>query len=374
MTNCTQLAKKFLVLDGIGGVPLGREITKSLQENGHTAAYVDCLEQTPRPLYELRSACIKAINKQRDGDGFFLLPKLTPQILRTIVEAEAPTHILVIGFIYKFFAPSELRQIADDHKTTLLLYDTDSCNLFGKRREFIFFIEQELPVYDRVYSFSKVTTQFFRDTRKLDAFHLPFGAKPIPTANTPKTLEVLFVGSCDLRRIFLLETIRQHITVRGNRWQRNAPLISAPLYKRIDDRQVWGDELHTLLGSAKIVLNITRTDFFGAETGVNLRIFEALAAGCFLLTDHCEEIREIFAIGTELETYRSSEELADKVRYYLEHDDERERIARAGSLALQQEHTWKKRISYLLNHLRQQSSPSNQNLLPEVFQHFDKNT
>jgi spore maturation protein CgeB len=66
------------------------------------------------------------------------------------------------------------------------------------------------------------------------------------------------------------------------------------------------------------VLNITRSDFFGAETGVNLRIFEALAAGCFLLTDHCEELAELFAVGKEIETYRSSAELGRKRQdYYL---------------------------------------------------------
>ena len=335
----------FLILDGISGVPLGLEIAEALEELGHVSTHFDCLKQQTRAFYGLRSALSKTLDRHARSDGFYCLPRLDDTALEALIARNKPDVVLVIGFIYKFFTPTALRRIADRQSARLFLYDTDSCNLYSRRREFIFFIEQELPVYDRIYSFSKVTTRFFRDTRGLDAVHMPFGAKPVPTTECPKPLDVLFVGSGDLRRIFLLEAIRDHVTVRGNRWQRNAPLISSALNARIDDRPVWGQELHSLLNSAKIVLNITRTDFYGAETGVNLRIFEALAAGCFLLTDHCPEIAELFSIGEELETFRSSEELAHKVRYYLTHGAEREQIAHAGALAFNRKHTWKARLS-----------------------------
>ncbi len=264
--------------------------------------------------------------------------------LRQLIAREQPSHILVIGFIYKFFDPQLLRELADEAGAGLFLYDTDTCNLYDRRREFIFFVERELPAYDRILSCSAVTTRFFRDTRGLDAVFVPFGAKPIAAARGEQPTDVLFVGSGDLRRIFLLEGIRDHVSVRGNRWQRNFPLISAPLRARIDDRPVWGEELHDLLGQSKIVLNITRTDFYGAETGINLRIFEALAAGCFLLTDHCDELGELFRIGEEIETYRSSTELAEKVRYYLANPEERNRIADSGFAAFKARHTWTTRI------------------------------
>ena len=93
------------------------------------------------------------------------------------------------------------------------------------------------------------------------------------------------------------------------------------------------------------MLNITRTDFFGAETGINLRVFEALAAGCFLLTDHCEEIAELFKVGEEIETFRSSKELADKVAYYLANEERRRTIARNGHQAFLGNHTWNTRIT-----------------------------
>jgi len=340
--------RKILILDGIGGVPLGREICETLTELGVAATHFDCLQAPRRAFYGAHSAYAKLRNRGTDRDAFYFLPKLVERDLRELIAREQPSHILVVGFIYKFFDPQLLRRLADEAKAGLFLYDTDTCNLYGRRREFIFFVENELPVYDRILSCSAVTTRFFRNTRGLDAVFVPFGAKPIATAQGEQRTDVLFVGSGDLRRIFLLEGIRDHVSVRGNRWQRNFPLISAPLRARIDDRSVWGEELHRLLGQSKIVLNITRTDFYGAETGINLRIFEALAAGCFLLTDHCDELGELFRIGEEIETYRSSGELADKVRHYLAHPDERRAVATAGHAAFHARHTWQARLTHQL--------------------------
>ncbi len=340
--------EKILILDGIGGVPLGREMGESFREHGVPAIYVDCLRERTRPLYEIRSAYAKLVNKRLEKDEFYFLPKLVKADLAALVEKEHPSHILVVGFAYKFVAPADLRRIADQAKASLLLYDTDSCNLYSKRREFIFFIERELPIYDHIFSFSRVTTDFFQKTRGLEATHLSFAAQSIELPQDgDKTIDVLFVGSCDLRRILLLEKIKDHVSVFGNRWRRNFPLVSKQLQDRIVDQPVWGGELYRLLAQSKIVLNITRSDFFGAGTGINLRIFETVAAGCFLLTDFCEEIAEQFVVGEEIETFSCGSELADKVDYYLKNHDKRVAIARRGYERFLKDHTWRARIEQL---------------------------
>ena len=346
------MASKFMILDGISGVPLGREVMEALQADGHAVIRFDCLEQSVRPLYKLRSACAKTMNKRESKDSFYLLPKLTIAMLAELIEREEPTHILVIGFIYKFFDPRDLRRLAKAGQAKLLLYDTDSCNLYDKRREFIFFVENELPIYDQIFSFSQVTTRFFRETRQLPASYLPYGANPVAVPeNQDKCIDALFIGSGDLRRILVLEVIRDNVTIFGDRWQRNFPLISHELQARITDSPVWGKDLRLLLAQSKIVLNITRSDFYGAETGLNLRIFEAVAAGCFLLTDHCDELNELFEIGTEIDTFHTSGELAEKIRYYLEHEEERTRIAQRGHERFIRSHTWRMRIRELVQSL-----------------------
>lgn len=335
---------KLLVLDGIAGIPLGREIAEACRETGVAVSHFDCLQAQRRPLHGVRSAWAKLRTRAADGDRFKVLPRLPDALLQALIERERPSHILVVGFAYKFFAPQTLRRLAERTGARLCLYDTDTCNLYDRRREFIFFVENELPAYHRILSCSAVTTRFFRATCGLNAEFVPFGANPIAAVADGPLLDVLFVGSCDLRRIFLLEGIRERVSIRGNRWQRNLPLISPGLRQRVDDRPVWGEELHRLLARSRIVLNITRTDFHGAETGINLRIFEALAAGCFLLTDHCDELEELFVPGEEIETYRSARELAEKVEHYLADDSAREAIARTGHANFLRRHTWLQRV------------------------------
>lgn len=340
--------RKYLILDGISGVPLGRELFEAFLEAGVPAVHWDALRQKPRRWYNLRSALHKARNKADERDGFSHLPRLPLEPLRKLLCDEAPTHVLVVGFLYKHYDIAQVAGMVRDYGARFMLYDTDSCNLYSKRREFLYFIGQELPRYDSLFSFSEVTTRFFRDTLGLDAQHLPFGAVILPQRPREPERDVLFVGSADLRRVFLLENIREHLVVRGNRWRRNNDLMSHELQQRVDDRAVWGEELLELLQTSRIVLNITRSDFHGAETGVNLRIFEAISAGCFLLTDYCEEITSLFTPGEEIEVFRSRTELKDKVLYYLANPAERERIAHNGRARFLEQHTWANRVARVL--------------------------
>lgn len=350
-------SQKLLILDGIGGVPLGREMQEAFAAQGVQSAYYDCAKLPKISAYGLRAGFAKLVNRADKKDIFYHLPKVKLGAIQKILNEEKPTHLLVIGFIYKFIDPQTLKRLADDIDCQLFLFDTDSCNLYAKRREFIFFLEKELTVYREIFSFSKVTTNFFKNTKNLNASHFPFGAKLIQMPGAAKAEhDVLFVGSADLRRILLLENIKEYVSIFGSRWYRNYPLISAALQQRITDRAVWGEELHALLASANIVLNITRTHFYGAETGVNLRLFEALAAGCFLLTDDCEEVAELFEVGVEIEVFRNATELKEKVAYYLNHPAERQAIAKRGHEKFMRAYTWQSRVSDLSTRLGLNSS------------------
>ena len=348
-----QKSQKLLILDGIGGVPLGREMAEAFSAHGVDNAYYDCAKLPKISLYSLRAGFAKLINRADKKDIFYHLPRVNLNVVESILTKEKPTHLLVIGFIYKFINPKLLQKMAKEAGCQLFLFDTDSCNLYAKRREFIFFLENELTIYQEIFSFSKVTTHFFKFTKNINASHFPFGAKPIH-ASTKLAIkqDVLFVGTADLRRILLLEHIQEQVTVFGSRWLRNYPLISTALRKRINDRAVWGDELHTLLMSTNIVLNITNTNFYAAETGINLRLFEALAAGCFLLTDDCEEVAELFEVGVEIEVFRNATELKEKVAYYLAHPAERDAIAKRGHEKFMKNFTWHVRVLDLSQRLQ----------------------
>jgi len=82
--------------------------------------------------------------------------------------------------------------------------------------------------------------------------------------------------------------------------------------------------------------------------GHNMRSFEAAACGAFVLSTRTRQLREMFHEGEEVELFGSVEELRAKVRYYLDHDDERRRIAAAGRARVEAE-TYERRMRRILD-------------------------
>ena len=71
--------------------------------------------------------------------------------------------------------------------------------------------------------------------------------------------------------------------------------------------------------------------------------------GGFLLTDYNENLKEFFKFGKEIETYKDKAECLSKIRYYLKHEDKREKIAQAGYRRARRDHTYMKRFKRILD-------------------------
>lgn len=93
---------------------------------------------------------------------------------------------------------------------------------------------------------------------------------------------------------------------------------------------------------SKIVFNIAMTD------DINMRCFEVMATGSFLLTNWIPTIEELFEDGKHLVLYRSLDEMIDKAKYYLAHDEEREKIAQAGYEEVIKRHKIQDRVDVIL--------------------------
>ncbi len=97
---------------------------------------------------------------------------------------------------------------------------------------------------------------------------------------------------------------------------------------------------------SKIVINVAMKE------DLNMRCFEAMGAGAFLLTDYVPYMEEIFEDGKHLVLYRSTEEAIDKAKYYLAHDSEREKIAQAGFAEVMAKHTIDHRLDQMLSKIK----------------------
>ncbi len=106
-----------------------------------------------------------------------------------------------------------------------------------------------------------------------------------------------------------------------------------------------GEQMLRITQAAKIVIN-THGDFM--RYGGNMRLFEVCGVGAFQIVDDRPGVSQWFTVGEHLVTYRDLDHLRELVRYYLDHDDERQRIAAAGQAHVYAHHTYDQRMARLL--------------------------
>lgn len=107
----------------------------------------------------------------------------------------------------------------------------------------------------------------------------------------------------------------------------------------------FGKKAADAYAQSKIVFNMS------SRGEINMRVFEALASGSFLITDRSDAsgLTELFRDGEHLAYYGSDEELYDRIGYYLRHEQEREDIAQAGMREVMENHTYGKRVEAMID-------------------------
>jgi spore maturation protein CgeB len=91
------------------------------------------------------------------------------------------------------------------------------------------------------------------------------------------------------------------------------------------------DDMLNIFKTSKINLNFSKAGGYGYRVRqIKGRVFQVCLAGGFLLTEHAPGIENYFEPGKEIACFDSPRDMVDKVAYYLEHDEERRTIARAG--------------------------------------------
>ena len=79
---------------------------------------------------------------------------------------------------------------------------------------------------------------------------------------------------------------------------------------------------------------------------VSNRLFDIVAADAFVISDYMPEIKEIF--GDRVETYRTREELHQKIKYYMENDEQRVSKAKGGRDFIHKEHSFANRVKDII--------------------------
>lgn len=172
-----------------------------------------------------------------------------------------------------------------------------------------------------------------------------------PVALTPEEQkewgsDLSLIGSHYPYRGFLMRALeRFDLKIWGKGW---ASLPSTdPIRRCVQGRSVWGEEKTKVVCGSKISLNPHHP--LNDITGINDRTFEIAACGGFQLLDRKGDLEKHFKIGEEMIPFGHKKELLDLIRYYLNHDDERQKIAENARRRVLKEHTVENRVDELLS-------------------------
>ncbi len=105
------------------------------------------------------------------------------------------------------------------------------------------------------------------------------------------------------------------------------------------------NEMPLVFANSKINLNVSLRSIKG---GIPLRVLDIMACGGFVMTTPNEEIVNLFEDGKEIVIFNGVEDCLSKIKYYLENEDERLKIADNGLKAVKERFTYKNMINKLL--------------------------
>jgi len=109
---------------------------------------------------------------------------------------------------------------------------------------------------------------------------------------------------------------------------------------------LYGIDMFNLFLNSKIVLNF-HIGVAGDYAG-NMRMFEVTGVGSCLLTDNKKNMGDLFDAGSEVVVYENAEDCIAKVKWLLDHEDERKRIALAGQQKTLKYHTVENRCRSII--------------------------
>lgn len=160
-----------------------------------------------------------------------------------------------------------------------------------------------------------------------------------------RDIDVIFIGALHLNKMPLLAKIKK--AFGANMVFHGLSGLKKNVYFNLKYgfpgwiRPVPFEKYIPLYQRAKIGINVHNR---GDYTVGGYRLFDLPANGVMQISDGGKYLNDFFKVGEEIDSYKNPEELIDKIRYYLNHDVERERIALNGFKRIRKEY----RIAELL--------------------------
>lgn len=157
--------------------------------------------------------------------------------------------------------------------------------------------------------------------------------------NTKKIRDLIFIGNYSQKREDILFELSKHfkLNVFGLGWNR----IKA-------EQPVFLSDYRKVVNESKIALNILQGQI------VSDRVVNTLGCGTFCLTEFSDILKKQYKKDW-LDTFKTTEEAIEKIKYYLENEEERERIANIGHSGVKMYYTWSAVCYYISEVVKENS-------------------
>ncbi len=210
--------------------------------------------------------------------------------------------------------------------------------------------------YDFVFCGGTEAQELLARARVKKTYWLPFACDPEVHAPVDISSEdkitwgsdVSFMGSYYPNRERILEKITDcDLRIWGPGWDKLDH--NSPLKKRATDTRLKPEEWKKIFSSSKINIVIHFQDGEILCYQAAPRVYEALACRSFLLVDDQKDVQSLFQDGKHLVIFKESEDLRQKINYYLNLADERKKIARQVHEEVVHNHTYLHRMQEMFS-------------------------
>lgn len=188
-------------------------------------------------------------------------------------------------------------------------------------------------LFDHVFLYHRNYVRHFQEHPQGAVHWLPYACDTecFCDLGLPRDLDIAFIG-----QLFKPRSRRRRIVdALGQRYSLN------------EQRYYRQEEIPKIYSRTKIVLNLPAAD------DLNFRVFEAMSCGALLVTERIASGQEeLFQEDVHYVAFNGEKELFDKIEHYLEHEDQRLKIAQAGHEEVMQHHTLDLRLRTLLEKVR----------------------
>lgn len=212
------------------------------------------------------------------------------------------------------------------------------------------FSRQWAPCFNFVGTTTRATLPKYQATGCQNAIFTPWAVNHFyQKLNLSKKYDVSFVGMAHTNRKRTIKELEKK-GIKVACWGRFWPpgrLSTRRMIRIINQSKI---NLGFNTSSARLTLGTRLPWWFYPKMAchssdqVNARNFEVPGGGGFLLTSWVKGLDEFYRLNKEIAVYENFEELVEKIRYYLKHEEEREAIALAGYKRTLKDHTYEKRF------------------------------